>query len=156
MAQSDLNELLGTLALTPELIARSIADLSEMQIRERKVPNEFSVVENVCHLRDLEVEAYTVRIDRILSEENPTLLDFDGSQVAAERDYNRQDPAAALAAFSEARKQNIARVSALEAHSLARTGMFEGVGIITLQDLLQMMREHDEGHLRDLENLVNK
>jgi len=53
-------------------------------------PDEFSVLENICHLRDLELQGYTPRIRRILAEADPDLADFDGARVAAESSYNNR------------------------------------------------------------------
>ena len=149
MLNPDIHELLAALSRTPELIAASTAGLSEAVIRHKKTPDEFSILENVCHLRDLEIEGYAIRIDRILSEEQPMLPDFNGGLIAAERDYNRQDLGEALAAFKNARQQNLGRLNDLEPESMKRSATLEGVGHITLTDLLAMMREHDKGHLKE-------
>lgn len=124
--------------------------MSDSSLRNKPHADEFSVLENICHLRDLEVEGYTIRIDRILQEENPTLLDFDGAKIAAERDYNNEDVSVALSAFKTARSQNVTRLGGLDTSQLNRNAFLEGVGKITLSDLASMMLEHDTGHLQDL------
>jgi hypothetical protein len=143
-------EILEALERTPDLLLTAIHGLSDSSIRNKPHADEFSVLENICHLRDLEVEGYTIRIDRILQEENPTLLDFDGGKIAAERDYNNEDVSAALSAFKTARTRNVTRLSGLDSSQLNRNAFLEGVGKITLSDLASMMREHDTGHLQDL------
>src|SRR5436190_21193552 len=102
-----VSELLAALEQTPDKLTACIARLSDAQLRQRNPAGEFSPVENVCHLRDLEVEGYGVRIKRIIAEDNPSLTDFDGGKIAAERDYNSQDVHVALEAFTIARKNNI-------------------------------------------------
>ena len=143
-------ELLAALERTPDKLAAAIASLSDAQLHQRTPAGEFSPVENVCHLRDLEIEGYGIRIKRIIAEDNPSLTDFDGGKIAAERDYNSQDPHAALEAFTRARKSNIECVRAGSPAVLDRTATLEGVGSISLKDLLKMMREHDDGHLQTL------
>ncbi len=108
------------------------------------------MVENVCHLRDLEVQGYAPRITRILDETDPVLGDFDGARVAAENNYNCEQPELALKTFSLTRKQNVQTLRSLTEEQLRRAGLLEGVGRITLTRLAVMMREHDEGHLEDL------
>jgi hypothetical protein len=144
----DIQNLFNFLEQTPEIIGKQIALLSESEIRRRKADGSFSPVEDVCHLRDLEVEGYAVRINRILNEGEPVLADFEGGRIAAERDYNSQDTREALEAFALARKQNLDRLRALPSEQLAREGILEGVGRVSLRKLLSLMREHDEGHLQ--------
>src|SRR6185295_5591059 len=116
-------------------------------------PDEFSVLENICHLRDLELQGYSPRIKRILAERDPALADFDGARVAAESSYNSEQPGVALAAFQTARRANVEKLRGLTEEQLRREGTLEGVGSVTLRRLAEMMREHDEGHLDDLRGL---
>src|SRR5258705_3662724 len=101
------HELVDALARTPAAIAAQIADLSDQQARRRTPEDGFSAVENVCHLRDIEVEGYSVRIQRILNEDRPRLADIDGGRLAVERDYNGQSIQEALTAFAQARNSNV-------------------------------------------------
>jgi hypothetical protein len=146
--EPEVHKLLDVLAQTPEIIARRIASLSDAELRRRGTEDHFSPVEDVCHLRDLEIEGYAVRINRILDDEHPFLPDFDGGRIAFERDYNSQDIRQALGHFAEARRQNLERLRDLAPAQLTREGTLEGVGRITLAKLLLLMSEHDEGHLQ--------
>jgi uncharacterized damage-inducible protein DinB len=142
--------LLDSLKQTPEKIWNLVQGLSDADLRSRPDETAFSVLENICHLRDLEIEGYAVRITRILNEETPALADFDGARIAAERDYNRESLEQALASFRQARAANVALLSDLDEIRMLRKGVLEGVGTITLQKLLLLMSEHDEGHLEEL------
>ncbi|MGH9908995.1 MAG: DinB family protein, partial [Pyrinomonadaceae bacterium] len=121
----------------------------------RNGPDEFSALENICHLRDIETEGYEVRIVRMLEESNPSLRDIDGSRLAIERDYNNQDPQSALQDFADARHRNIQRLKNLSLEQLELEGTLEGVGRVTLGRLIEMMSEHDEGHLLEL-NIIQR
>jgi hypothetical protein len=146
----DVENLLATLERTPVEIARLVNDLPPSQLVVRPTPDEFSVLENVSHLRDLEIEGYAVRIQRLLAEDGPALADFDGARVAMERDYNKNNPREALAEFTSARRRNLALLENASTEQFERKGLLEGVGEISLARLLEMMLEHDEGHLDDL------
>ncbi len=148
--EPDVQYLFDVLEQTPEIIGRYIASLSDTEVRRRKIDGAFSPVEDVCHLRDLEIEGYAVRINRILNEHEPVLADFDGGRIAVEREYTNQNIREAFDAFTEARKQNLARLRELPSEELAREGILEGVGRVSLKRLLLLMREHDEGHLQTL------
>lgn len=146
----DFVYLLAYLSVTNARIAELIGGLSYDDFRKRTPIEAFSALENICHLRDLEIQAYTPRIERILNETEPALADFDGASVASESDYNREEPDEALKSFSLARLQNIHTLKGLSQEQLEREGLLEGVGRITLRRLVEMMGEHDDGHLEDL------
>src|SRR5436189_6166358 len=107
MSSAELKELLGTLVGTPAKIRGLLDHLSDQQLRRRSSEGEFSCLETVCHLRDIEAEGYAPRINRILEEDQPMLADVDGARLAAERDYNSQDVNDALGIFSTAREGNV-------------------------------------------------
>lgn len=49
----DLRGLIDALTETPETVGGLVKDLSEADLRVKESPEEFSVIENVCHLRDI-------------------------------------------------------------------------------------------------------
>ena len=153
MTQAELQDVIAFLAETPEVVRRLTGALGGADLRWKPSAAEFSVLENACHLRDIEREGYTVRLRRLLTEDEPVLADIDGDQLARERDYQSQELATALAAFAEARAANVATIERLQPAQFERTGMFEGTGRITLARLLEMMRAHDEAHRAELSAL---
>ena len=147
---ADLNSLLTFLEETPGTLVTLTSDLSDAELRWKHSSEEFSALENICHLRDLELQGYAPRIRRMLDESNPVLPDFDGARVAAESSYNDEAPGDALEAFGKARQENVEKLKGLTSKQLEREGSLEGVGTITLKRLAEKMREHDEAHLEDL------
>jgi hypothetical protein len=156
MPPEDLHSLIGVLAQTPKTVASLIERLSESDLKIKKSPEEFSVVENVCHLRDIEIEGYTSRINRILKEDNPNLPDIDGSRLAIKREYQSQNISEALEAFAEARQQNTQTLKSLASVEFDRIGNLEGVGSVTIRGLLRMMRDHDADHVRELSAICKR
>lgn len=147
---------IAALGRTTGRIARLVSRLSDPQLRSRDSPDEFSALENICHLRDIEIEGYTVRISRILAEAEPLLPNVDGGRLAAERDYNCEDLNPAVESFRLARANNIENLQALTTDQYHREGTLEGVGTISLGKLLEMMQEHDESHVRDMEIICHR
>lgn len=156
MTDEALSVLIETLAVVPATLGALVNDLSEEQLRTKQSSDEFSVIENICHLRDIEIEGYGVRISRILKESVPALPDIDGGQLAVERDYNQQPVSLALEEFRRARLTNVELLSGLDEEQLNRAGMLEDVGTISLQQLLEMMREHDESHFAEIRAIREK
>ncbi len=142
--------LVTSLSRMPDALTGMLGELPERAVAIRASPDEFSVLENICHLRDIEMEGYATRIRRILNEDNPSLADIDGSRLAIERSYNAQSLSEALQSFTKARQENVALLSQVSEEQLNRTGVLEGAGEVTLGKLMLMMNEHDEGHLDEL------
>jgi hypothetical protein len=149
-AGSNFAALLDLLGETPNKLARLTEELSVAELRWKNSAEEFSALENFCHLRDLELDGYTQRINRILNETHPLLADFDGARVAAESNYNNEQPDVALQIFQTARRRNVELLRGSTEQQLAREGTLEAVGKVTLRQLAVMMGEHDEGHLEEL------
>ncbi|MBV9211077.1 MAG: DinB family protein [Acidobacteria bacterium] len=156
MTRNELEDLARFLEETPAKISRLAEGLNETESRWKPAPNEFSVVENVCHLRDIELDGYALRIQKILREDEPFLPDLNGAQLAQERLYNEQELEAALDAFKDARRTNVLALKNLSPAELERRGVFENTGAITLSRLLEMMREHDMAHLAELKGLRDR
>src|SRR5437868_2279325 len=146
----ELADIIAFLEETPEVIRRLREGFEDEELRARADDGSFSLVEQVCHLRDIEREGYGARIEKILSEELPPLADIKGGALAAERRYNEQRFEQGLEEFSEARRRNAAVLRGLTDAQLERRGVLEGVGEVTLARLVSMMREHDAEHLDQL------
>jgi hypothetical protein len=156
MTVEEFQDLVRELGETPRSLRQLADSLADDESRWRPSDEEWSVLENVCHLRDIEREGYTVRIRKLLHETEPYLADLDGAQLAATRSYNSQDFETTLRDFTNARQQNVEAIKELPLESLNRSGTFENVGAVTLGRLLLMMREHDEGHLEDVRSLSER
>ncbi len=150
LTAAELESLMALLTETPARVRVLLQNLSEREARFKPSAQEFSALEQVCHLSDLEREGYGARIEKLMREEQPFLPDFDGARIAAERDYNNQHLETMLDAFARARRANLRAINSLSPADLQRGGTLETVGPITLETLLLKMREHDEGHLQEL------
>jgi hypothetical protein len=151
--REDFQALVFSLEEMPRKVRRLVESLGEGEKVWKPQADEFSATENVCHLRDIEEEGYSVRIRRLMEEVEPFLSDLDGARLARERDYNSQNMNEALARFTSARSNNVAALRSMPPEGLNRRGQFEGTGAVTLGQLLLMMREHDAAHIRELEHL---
>jgi hypothetical protein len=116
----------------------------------------FSALEHVCHLRDIEVDGYQVRIRRLVDEDQPDLVSLDGYAIAATRRYQDADLHHSLRAFAAARGATVQTLRALTDRQLERTGSFAEYGQLSLRGLLHYLRSHDVQHLACLHWLLGK
>src|ERR1700733_15315972 len=121
------------------------------------VPSEpFTPIEQICHVRDIEIDGYHVRLHRILHESNPTLASIDSETLAKEKSYAASSAPEVFAAFREARSKTVGLISELSPEQLARTAVFEGYGDLSLRSLVHYLCSHDQQHLAGLQWLLGK
>lgn len=121
------------------------------------VPSEaFTALEQVCHVRDIEIDGYQVRFRRTLEESAPTLASIDSEALARQRDYAHADAARMFTEFREARGHTLALLAGVEEAQWQRPAVFEGYGRVTLRGLVHYLCSHDQQHLSGLQWLLGK
>lgn len=110
------------------------------------VPSEpLTAFEQLCHVRDVEIDGYQQRFRRTLAEADPWLPSLP------ERNYTNADPLVALAEFTAARARTLAMIASFTPQQLARPARFEGHGAVTLRALVHYLSSHDQQHLAGLQ-----
>ena len=156
MTRQNFLQLIQALEETPRLIRQLTGHLTDDEVRWKPSDRDFSALEHLCHLNDIEREGYAIRIEKLVHEEQPFLPDIDGAKLAAERDYNIRAWEATLKAFCQAREDNVSTLKELTPDQWNRRGLFEHLGPLTLRELLSMMVDHDREHLRALSDLSQR
>ena len=152
MTDKEFQRIVKSLRKAPETIRQLVSGLPDKGLTSKPSGTEFSILEHICHLRDIEKEGYAVRIEKLLTEVEPFLPDIDGNKLAEERVYNQQDFRAALIEFTLARNNNVHVIEGLTLVQLSRRGILEKDSV-SLERLLLMMRDHDQEHLKELTDL---
>jgi DinB superfamily len=152
----DYRQAVSDIERMPQIIQELLAGLDEDILRARPPDGTWSIIEHICHLRDIEQEGYRIRITKMLTEDHPFLTDLDGDKLAEERGYINQDFKSALKDFVETRAVNASAIHNLSPDQLSKEAMFENVGRLNFRELLIKMREHDHGHINDLTRLRDR
>ncbi len=87
MDDQERDRYLATLAATPARLKEALAGVPKKLLLWTPAPGKWSIQEIVCHMRDMEREAYLERYRRMLAEDNPKLPDVDGDRYAIEKGY---------------------------------------------------------------------
>jgi len=152
MQDEERKRNLDTLAATPGRLKDALRGVSKKLALWRPAPGKWSILEIVCHLRDMEREAYLARYRRILAEDEPLLPDIDGDTLAIERDYRAQGLAAALKDWRAARKETLKLLKGVKGTSWERCGTHETAGRLSMEDFLRRQAVgNDEAHLGQIE-----
>ena len=149
MNDESMQNAINQLSATPTLLRNLLIALDPVKLRTKPAPGLFSPLEDAWHLRDIEMEGYRVRIQRMLTEQLPVLKDLDGDQMAVARRYNELELAPALEGFTSARTESIGLLEGLPSSAWARCAQFAS-RTISLRELIEMMVEHDRGHLSSI------
>jgi len=149
-------DTLQTLAGMPDFLESVAPRFAGAKALEAGPDGSFCFLEQVWHLCDLERRGYGERIRRILAEDDPALADFDGAREAREGRYRERSLAAGLAAFRQARSENLAALHSVAEGAWSRPATQEGVGELRLEDVPRMLAEHDASHLAEIQRLLGE
>lgn len=155
MDKRDKDRIIWNLRSLPNELDDLLNGLDEETLRWRPIPNKWSLKEIMCHLRDMEREAYLWRYQKILTEENPSLPNVDQDRLAVERDYVNQDAQAALAEFKKLREETIRTLDGVPVEAWLRSGSHETDGPMTIEQLvLRQIKGNDLNHLVQMKDIV--
>ena len=155
MDQRDKDRILWNLKSLPNELEDLLKDLDEETLRWRPIPNKWSIKEIMCHLRDMEREAYLARYRKMLTEENPFLPNVDQDRIAAESDYINQDARNALDEFKWFRGETIKTLESAQPEAWGRGGLHETDGPMTIEQLVhRQIKGNDLNHLVQMKDIV--
>jgi hypothetical protein len=138
----------------PALLRMLVQAGSKAHFQVRPEGHYFAFTEHLWHLHDLEIEGYSLRIQLLLNEDFPALAEFDGDTIAKERRYIDLGWRKPYWGFCQARAANVARLRNVAPEDWGRRGAFHSFGVITLRDLVDMMRKHDAIHTSEILHLA--
>ena len=98
----------------------------------------------------LEHEAYLLRYQRIMAEDNPTLIRADEKRWAENLDYSHRKPSQSLETFRRVRAENYELLKDLPESAYSRIGTHNLRGQTTLLDWLQIFAVHAEKHTQQI------
>lgn len=140
--------LLAILRSTPAALTGLLAPLAADKLAARPAPDEWSVTEILCHMRDVEREVDQPRIQRILREDEPFIPAQLPDEWAKTREYNKQDGFSALREFTAARLQTLEMLKELAPAQWSRKARHAIFGPTSLQELVCFNAEHDRLHIQ--------
>lgn len=115
----------------------------------RRNPERWSDVEYAAHMRDV-LDEFRRRTERMLSETDPTLDNFDGDAVAVESDYAHQEPAEVAPALRAAAESYAARLSQVSGDEWDRRGFRSDGHAFTVASLTLYGLHEVRHHLHDV------
>ncbi|MCI0397863.1 MAG: DinB family protein [Chloroflexi bacterium] len=122
----------------------------------RPEPDQWSLTEVLCHLRDVEREVHQSRFRALLRAEHAFLPGVTADEWAEERGYRRQNGPAALADFLAARQETLRLLKDLDDSLWQRQGQHAFFGPTSMHELLYLVARHDELHWEQIKALLHR
>lgn len=149
--QPDFNRIetmLAVLRATPAVVHAFSEQLDSSNWVENPQPDEWSYTEIMCHLRDVDAEVNTPRINNVLEEVNPFLPGIDSDKWAHERLYYCQSGPEAMRDFTNSRIQLLDLLDSLESVDWERPARHAIFGPTSLKELVGIIVGHDQLHIQ--------
>ena len=143
----DTKELIDSYLAGPKALRDAVAGMSREQLLARPVAEKWSTLEVVCHLADFE-PILADRMKRVIAEDRPTLIGADEKQFAAKLAYHERDLDEELGIIENTRRQMARILRTLPADALARVGVHNERGPLTLEALLANATRHILHHVK--------
>ncbi len=140
-------ELARRLAETAPALQALAAGQSLEVLRFRPAADEWSAAEVICHLRDVDREVHLPRLQSLIGQEEPFMPGVVSDDWVKERDYQAQDPLAALAALHRSRAELLALLPPAGDPIWERRGRHTFFGPTSFWELVCLVLEHDELHV---------
>jgi hypothetical protein len=154
MTQTDIQAIraqIAALAAFPDQLRRQVAGLSDTAIRFRPAEGEWSVIEVVGHLIDIDV-LQRGRIGKMIATDNPPLQPFDMNESVRQRDYQGKQLNALLFSFAEHRAELAEQLRVLRPDAFARAGIHSTRGSVSIADTVATLARHDITHTEQIAN----
>jgi HAD superfamily hydrolase (TIGR01549 family) len=148
--------LIAILRGIPGALNSILSNLSVEDYPQRPQPEEWSITEIACHLRDVESEVNLPRIKRVINEGNPFITGVDTDRWAGERDYHQQDGALALQDFVSSRREALALLNGLDLDGWDRPARHTIFGPTHLKELVSIIAGHDQLHITQVHQVLSK
>lgn len=125
------------------------AVLAGTESEVRPGPDIWSATEYACHVRDV-CDLFAVRLDQILTEDDPLFANWDQDETAIENDYASQRAAAVAEELSVAFPRVAAAFDAVPADAWERPGRRSNGSVFTARTLAQYFLHDLVHHLHDI------
>lgn len=145
---SSPSALTAFLQATPALIHHLSRQLPAESWTERPASGEWSFLEILCHLRDVDAEVNLTRLETVLGTEKAFIVGQMTDQWAEERQYQQQNGESALRAYFTARARLVEKLKTLTPADWERSARHSIFGPTTLRELVSFMVDHDRLHIQ--------
>ena len=141
------------LSANADTIAGLAGGVSDSQARWKPSPDEWSILEVLCHLYDEEREDFRTRVRLTLQNPAEPWPPIDPAGWVTQRGYNQREFGPSLEAFLHERRESLKWLSSLQNPNWNSAHEHPRIGRMTAGDALAAWAAHDHLHIRQLNQL---
>ena len=152
----EIEEILRHLRDGPPQIETITAGLSPAALRTRPTPDEWSITENLAHIRAA-ADVWGKYMGRIVAEDHPSFTSINPRAHMRKTDYPDLEYAPSWSAFIEQRAALLAMLEPLPPEGWARTAIVKVYGErfeYTVQHYGSKLSGHEAVHIPQIESVV--
>jgi len=142
--------ILAILTSTPAVMAGLLAERSEVHWSRPPAPDDWALLEIVCHVRDVEREIHHAQLKTLLEAPHPFIPRPDTAVWARERKYLDEDGPLALRQFVEARRTTLDMLKQASEAEWSRPAQHAIFGPTNFREVIGFMAEHDRMHIQQM------
>jgi len=147
---------LAILRSTPAVFDSWLREIPEPILRRKPADSEWSILEVLWHLADMENEVFNPQWKYILSDPAEPVIPPDTSQWAEKRSYQTKEISPALCKFMDARLDSLSKIDELiEKDMLSNAIQHSILSHTEISELISFVAKHDRIHLHQCFNLLD-
>lgn len=124
----------------------AVSNIPLSQLHTRIAPGKWSILEVLCHIADFEIIG-SERIRRVLSEDEPTLLNGEPDDFERGLVYHVRDAHEELSLIQKIRSQTARILRHIPSDAWLRRGIHSTDGPLTLRQLIERVTKHIPHHV---------
>jgi hypothetical protein len=145
METQERTALIARYRAGPAEILAAVAEIGDADLDTRPADGGWTPREVVHHTADSEMTA-AIRLRRLIAEEDPLIVGYDGDEFARRLQYADRPIEPALAAIAAARATTIQILDGLSEAQWARTGTHSESGPYSVERWLEIYASHCHEH----------
>lgn len=151
-----VDAVLGILSATPAVMNGLARECAPAAWLHKSAPDDWSLTELVCHLRDTEREIHHAQIKLFEEQGEPFIPRPDTGVWASQRDYLHEDGADALREFNEARRETMVSLKNISAEDWQRKARHAIFGPTNFLEVVRFIADHDRMHIQQAWGVIKK
>jgi hypothetical protein len=148
--------VLGILSATPAALNGLAREFESAAWLRKSTPDDWSLTELVCHLRDTEREIHHAQIKLFDEPSEPFIPRPDTSVWASQRDYLQENGADALREFNDARRETLNLLKNVAADDWQRKARHAIFGPTNFLEVVRFIADHDRMHVQQAWGAITK
>ena len=151
-----VDSVLGILSATPAVFNGFTREFDQSAWSHKPATDEWCLKELISHLRDTEREVHQMQIELFKEQNEPFIPRPDTGVWANQRDYLREDCAAALKEFNVARRKTLDMLKGIADRDWERKARHAIFGPTNFLEVVGFIAEHDRLHIHQAWHTLKK